>query len=156
MRRVQNRFLDFAPKYICVEELDPNGVWLVKLPVMPLNRSAALDERRSMLRTFTEKWRHTALWLSDIYNRTGALWSFPPPSELPSIVDPLDEGGWAVMFFDEQPESVLPEYTRVPSKPKDVTKMLAELRASAAIISWYDDTEWIVAFRCPVAGGTTN
>jgi hypothetical protein len=36
------------------------------------------------------------------------------------------------MFFDERPDSVLPEYTHVPSKPKDVTKMLAVLRASDA------------------------
>ena len=67
-------------------------------------------------------------------------------TSLSQLLDGLDEGGWALLFFSKLPEESLrvPEF--LPAKSEDVVSMLHATGAKIAILSWYDDIEWLVAF----------
>ena len=63
----------------------------------------------------------------------------------------LAYGDWLLLFFDHAPEpDALPPAPAYPKTPADAQQALATLGVAAAIWSWLDDAEWLVAVRASV------
>jgi hypothetical protein len=58
----------------------------------------------------------------------------------------LYRGAWAMIFFRWSPPAP-PAFSEVlPRDPGQLVRMVEEMGAFAAIVSWFDDLEWMVAF----------
>lgn len=146
-----------AVKYLRVKETDVSGVSRVGVPRTPWNLKKGIEERKMVVLSICQKFRYLALWLSDIYGpdqkqsivnlaiRKTIGWSFPSQSEVISVIEDLSEGGWGLFFFDRDPRSSLNALSILPTDARSLLELLEIVSAGAAIISWYDDNEWIVA-----------
>lgn len=74
-----------------------------------------------------------------------AFWRLSP-EEIGKTLEGLYEGGWAIFFSpaEDALPRVVPEM--LPTKPFELRLLVGELGAAAAVVSWYDDLEWIIAF----------
>jgi hypothetical protein len=57
----------------------------------------------------------------------------------------LGRGAWGLWCFETDPEE-RPAPDQLPREPVDLANLIAHLRADAAIVSWYDNDDWLVAW----------
>ncbi len=128
----------------------PN-VWRISLPRQPWKFDDAEQERQSILTKLSLAFPHRALWLSDWASDDRIGWHLLAYDEsLSSWETELDKGAWVVMFFGHNPDASFS--TIVPAEPgdaADASRIVHELGAAAAIWSWYDDNEWLMALSGP-------
>lgn len=72
-------------------------------------------------------------------------WSFPTATDILSTLESLYEGGWALFFFDRNPAGLAATIDVIPTDGNGVLKLCDSIGSRAAIVSWFDDREWIVA-----------
>ncbi|MGE0386812.1 MAG: hypothetical protein AB7Q97_18965 [Gammaproteobacteria bacterium] len=142
------RDLDLASmRQLRVQPTTVSNVWRVLLPLQPWRFENAQLERQSIVGKLSTALPYRALWLSDWANENAAGWCFLTRNQtLSSLADDLANGAWALFFFDHDPTSSF-DTTLIPAEPTDATvamDVLRNLRASAAIWSWYDDNDWLV------------
>jgi len=87
--------------------------------------------------------------LGDPVGKSGdtGFWSVPDDPPFDRLLDHLHVGAWALFFYAAAPEPTPDVPSPLLTESGDVTALLEKTQASAAILSWYDDVEWLVAFR---------
>ena len=126
-----------------VRLIDPRGVWSIKIPMRPWKYRAAMADRAAVIAQLSEQSPFAALWRGT--PSAGRLeWCFGSAATLMSTESELEIGGWGLFFFGEDPGQ-LPPLSGLPTKAEQLLDLLQELRSSAVVVSWYDDSEWLVA-----------
>jgi len=132
-------------KHLKVHTTDVAGVWDVTLPLL-LNHQAAKRERDSIVTTILGKFPFLALYSSlDCPAERELWWSFPTATDILNTLGSLYEGGWALFFFDHNPVGLAATIDVVPTDGNGILKLCDLIGSRAAIVSWFDDREWIVA-----------
>jgi hypothetical protein len=134
--------------HLRVEATDTPGVWHVRLPTWPWQYPRAEIEREDLVGRLAETAPVRRLWLSDSADDTHGQWLALGPEQ--TLADAggsgLAYGDWLLLFFDHEPEpGALPLAPGYPKPPADARQALATSGAAAAIWSWLDDAEWLVA-----------
>jgi hypothetical protein len=75
--------------------------------------------------------------------------SFPLPEELPTSIEALAEGAWALFFFPKAPRKPLENISAVPKNTDAAKKLLQARNAQTVVESWYDDIEWTIVSLNP-------
>lgn len=139
-------------KHLRIQDTEVANVWRVSLPTKPWKFGNAEQERDSLVTRLSEAFPYRALWLSDWASEDSPGWKLlDRNASLSSLVDELSKGGWVLFFFDRNPSASL-DATFVPAEPADAAAAIGALRdfgATAAIWSWYDDNEWLIAIADP-------
>jgi hypothetical protein len=138
--------------HLRVEATDTPGVWHVRLPTWPWQYPRAETEREDLVQRLAETAPVRRLWLSDSADDTHGQWLTIGPDQ--TLVEAggsgLAYGDWLLLFLEHDPEpGALPPSPGYPKTPADALTALAALGAAAAIWSWLDDTEWLVAIGGP-------
>jgi hypothetical protein len=141
----------FAPSEYQFLKLKPTGiagVWIVGLPALPWRQSKAEEERNSLVHRLVGRFPTAALWVSDWVSEVREGWHFPGEKDsLSKLLADLQEGGWGLVLFGTGLPDSLPDLKCLPSDPRDAVALLRSIGAGAAIFSWEDDREWMVAVR---------
>jgi hypothetical protein len=115
--------------------------------VWPWKLGSAEKERLSIVRKLDSALPYRALWLSDWASTDRPGWRLLTQEEsLSTFDDDLQKGAWVLFFFDHDPGAIFDEL--IPTEPvdaADAARVLCGLGVDAAIWSWYDDNEWLVA-----------
>jgi hypothetical protein len=112
-------------------------------------KTGAERERLALIEELTAAFPMRAIGLSDWTTSDDSRSILLAPDQ-PLYWDEyqLKNGGWVLFFLDES-SSMTPDLTTVVAKdPIDAKSALETLRkvgARAAIWSWYDDCEWLLA-----------
>jgi hypothetical protein len=132
--------IDFSSlKQLHVQATEAANVWRVSLPMRPWRFDSAERERQSRV-----------LWLSDWASEDRPGWRYLAEGEL--LWPPNEElasGAWVLFFFERDPGASF-DAAPVPTLPADAASAAHALRrfgADAAIWSWYDDNEWLIAVK---------
>lgn len=135
--------------HLRVEATAVAGVWHVRLPKWPWQYGRADEEREALVRRLTDRAPIRRLWLSDSIDDSHGQWQpLPPDRALAAVGSGLEYGDWLLLFFERDPDpDVLGGAPVHPETPGDAVERLALYGASAAIWSWLDDAEWLVAHR---------
>ena len=131
-----------------VKATDVSNIWRVALPLQPWKFGSAEHERQSIVEKLGSALPYRALWLSDWATDDRPGWRLLARDEsLLSLNDELTKGAWVLFFFENDPAATF-DTTLVPTEPADAAaaaQLLRNLGVAAAIWSWYDDNEWLVA-----------
>lgn len=136
---------------LSVRPADVDGVWTVRLPKLPWKMASAEQQQRSIIKTLGNDHPNWALFLSDADSDSG--WHLLAGSDdLSRWEEKLARGAWALFFFRDPPnkslDTVLPAS---PDTPAAAVAFARSLGAGAAIWSWFDDIEWLLAVPPPPA-----
>jgi hypothetical protein len=135
-------------QHLRVQATSVPSIWRVSLPLQPWEFSSAERERQSMVGRLSAVFPYRALWLSDWASDEHARWHLLARDESLSLFDSeLASGAWVLFFFDHDPGATF-DTALVPMEPVNaaaVVQLLHGLGVTAAIWSWYDDNEWLVA-----------
>ena len=132
-------------KHLKVHTKDVAGVWDVTLPLF-LNHQEAKRERNAIVTSLMGKFPFLALYSSlDCPAERELWWSFPTSTDILSTLESLYEGGWSLFFFDRNPAGLAATIDVIPTDGNGVLKLCDSIGSRAAIVSWFDDREWIVA-----------
>nr|WP_316640721.1 hypothetical protein [uncultured Roseateles sp.] len=139
--------LDFS-SFVNLRRLDANSssVWLMRLPTMLWKQAAAAQERDAVVNKLTAAFPYRSLWLSDWVTSKEPRWlRLAENDDLYSSCEGLDHGGWVLLFFEN--EQALPEQhlEQIVSDAPAAKQLLCRFAACAAILSFVDDDEWLVA-----------
>jgi len=63
------------------------------------------------------------------------------------VLDQLHEGGWAMFFFSSPTAAPTNLPAKLETKPTGLLLLTSQTGADATLVSWYDDEEWLFAFR---------
>lgn len=149
--------IDFASlKRLQVRATEAAGVWRIVLPARPWRFAGAQRERQSLVETLSADLPFRVLWLSPWASEERAGWRHLAAGEpFSSLEGELAGGAWAALFFERDPGASF-DAALVPAFPADAAaaaQALLRFGADAAIWSWYDDKEWLVAVssrrECP-------
>jgi hypothetical protein len=134
-------------KNLRVRRLSSPGAWSIKLPMLPWKFRAAKEDRLLLVKSLAEKFPFLGLWSKVDSTENDALqWAFPSPTDFLPLLESLDEGCWALLFFDGD-RSQLQGIPTLPTDAHGLTILLGEFGARAVIVSWFDDAEWILAIK---------
>lgn len=134
--------------HLQVQATDVPGVWHVRLPHWPWQYARAEEERKALVRQIADVAPVRRLWLSDSPDDTHGQWLTLSPDQTLGEAggEGLSYGDWLLLFFDHAPVAdALPPAPAYPKTPTDAQQALATFGAAAAIWSWLDDAEWLVA-----------
>ena len=134
--------------HLQVQATDVPGVWHVRLPHWPWQYARAEEERKALVRQIADVTPVRRLWLSDSPDDTHGQWLTLSPDQTLAGAggEGLASGDWLLLFFDHAPVAdALPPAPAYPKTPTDAQQALATFGAAAAIWSWLDDAEWLVA-----------
>lgn len=138
--------LDFSAfVHLRVSDAGHPGIRLIRLPRMLWKHAAAVEERRMIVNALTVAHSHRRLWLSDWAADGGPHWLALAAADDLFSCEVLDNGGWALLFFTDDPLVPVPPLNQLPADAVGASKLLSQLSASAAIISLVDDDEWLLA-----------
>jgi hypothetical protein len=116
----------------------------------PWQYARAEDEREALVGRITDTAAARRLWLSDSADDSHGQWLAPPPEKTLAEAggSGLAYGDWLLLFFTGEPaaEALAPSPT-YPKTPADAMQQLDAYGAAAAIWSWLDDADWLVAIR---------
>jgi hypothetical protein len=139
--------IDFSVfNHLRVSDAGESQAWLVRLPRMIWNHPAADKERRSLVDRLTIASSRRSLWLGDLATDGKPHWHGLTNSDNVFELDELNEGGWALLFFGSESAMPMPPMEHLPADASSLKRLLSRLSASAAIVSFVDDDEWLVAF----------
>src|SRR4051812_29242780 len=79
------------------------GVWQISLPTLTWKQEKAERERNTFLHKLVEKFPFCSLWISDWASEQAEGWHSLDGSSLLSRLEQLNEGGWALFFFETSP-----------------------------------------------------
>ena len=138
-----------AMPHLRVDATDVAGVWHVRLPKWPWQYGRGEDEREALVRQVTERAPARRLWLSDSIDDSHGQWqALTGDQTLADFGSSLAYGDWLQLFFEQAPEpsalGFTPDY---PKSPAAAIERLTAYGAAAAVWSWLDDAEWLVALR---------
>jgi hypothetical protein len=124
----------------------PN-VWYISLPVSPWKLSLAEQERQFMVKKLSAALPYRALWFSDWASDEHPGWHLLACNESMTARDnAFSNGAWVLFFFEHAPGNILDALIPTePTSPIAAAHQIHGLGVSAAIWSWYDDIEWLVA-----------
>jgi hypothetical protein len=137
------RLLDEANQ-LRVNEEKPH-CWLVRLPFWPWRHRAAFAQRRELISRLLRLHDTVALGVTndDNVRSDEVLWRVSRAAAFTlSTEDEIEFGAWILVFFHQEPPSALPSSLSI--RCEDLQVMLAEMMASAAVVSLPDDAEWII------------
>ena len=144
-------------KHLRLEPTEVNHAWILRLPTFSMNSDAALRERGLLLSQLETAYPSRALWLSGWSGDDRLGWKLvTKESPLSAYQGDLDPGAWALFFFDGEPSLPILEQhqPQSPSNAVAALQTIAQFSAKAAIWSWYDDNEWLVAISDTSDGGS--
>jgi hypothetical protein len=124
---------------------DVGNVWEVRLPSLPWKVGTALRERASLVLMLETAFPSRAIWLSDWASDEQPGWRIlGREDQLSSLDEEMRSGAWALFFFAERPslDELLKTVPKDPPTAVDASHSVQALGASAAIWSWYDNSEW--------------
>ena len=141
--------IDFSSlKELRVRATEAANVWRVLLPAQPWRFDSAEQERQALVAKLSADLPFRILWLSDWASDDRPGWQRLAEGEsLSSLNDELARGAWALFFFERDPGTSF-DAASAPTAPADAASAVHALHrfgADAAIWSWYDDNEWLVA-----------
>ena len=122
------------------------SAWRVALPLQPWKFSKAEQERQAVVQKLRLAFPHMVLRISDWASDEWSGWRLLSSDEsLSTWEDELENGAWALFFFEQKPSAILNDLMPVePTDATDAVNVVRNLGAAAAIWSWYDDNEWLV------------
>jgi hypothetical protein len=138
-----------AMPHLRVEATEAAGVWHVRLPTWPWQYGRAEEEREALVRRLTDRAPIRRLWLSDSTDDSHGQWLVLATDQaLGDVGSGLEYGDWLLLFFERDPDPGALGLAPVqPKSPAAAVERLTAYGASAAIWSWLDDAEWLVAHR---------
>jgi hypothetical protein len=63
------------------------------------------------------------------------------------VLEQLYEGGWAMFFFASPSVNLAAFPEKLETKPEGLRQLTSRTGTDVTLVSWYDDTEWLIAFR---------
>ena len=115
------------------------------------------DQRNLFVQQLFDQFPIRLIWLKDlneqVRNTLGSplstaggagIWKLPSAITSAGLLDGLREGVWAIFFFPNSLQNVPPPPELLPMVPEEVIPILSKFVARVAILSWYDDTEWLI------------
>jgi len=148
--------IDFSSlKQLQVRTTEVANVWRISLLTRPWRFESARQERQSLVEKLSADLPLRVLWLSPWTSEDRPGWrSLADGESLSSLNEELARGAWVLLFFARDPGAAF-DAALVPTVPADAASAAHALRrfgADAAIWSWYDDNEWLVAVSSRVSG----
>jgi hypothetical protein len=129
-----------------------SGVWNVALSRWPWQVAQSEASRQALIDRLAARAPFRQLWQSDSPEDDQGRWlPVAPAQTLASVGKGIAYGAWVLLFFehDGADPGPPPAYPKNPLAARDALQVYG---AAAAIWSWFDDVEWLVAVREPKVG----
>jgi hypothetical protein len=128
------------------------GVRTVALSRRPWEVAQGEASRQALIDRLAERAPFRLLWQSDSPEDDQGRWlSVASGQRLASVGKGVDYGAWVLLFFERDGAEPGPP-AAYPKTPHAALETLEIYGATAAIWSWFDDVEWLVAVRQPKVG----
>lgn len=139
-----------------------DGVLEVQDAFLPWRRAQGEDEKRRLVEWLAGQYAWCGLWLDGwnaelagalgspgaLSSGTGTLLSIRPP-ELPGLLLELHQGYWGLFFGRASCRNAI---RALPADATALRQAMRVMNASAAIVSWYDDINWLVGLEAADPG----